>query len=129
MHGPADTKARPVVMIAEDEFLVALDMSETVEIAGYGIEGPHATVQTAEEALAQVTPDCAVLDINLYDHDVFPLADKLQAAHVPIIFHSAHGQKHDLQERYPDAQLCEKPCPPSQLLDIIRATVKEHETA
>lgn len=129
MHGPADTQTRPVVLVAEDEFLVACDLAETVEVAGFGVEGPHASVETAQEAAREITPDCAVLDIRLYDHDVFPLADQLQAANVPIIFHSGHARKADLMERYPDAQLCEKPCPPAELLDTIRATVEDHAAA
>lgn len=116
-------RPRPVVLVAEDEFLIACDMVETIQIAGFDVEGPHASVASATEALKSTRPDCAVLDIRLCDHDVFPLADQLQAADIPIIFHSGHGEHCDIEERYPDARLCNKPYPPGDMIDLIRSTV------
>lgn len=127
MSASAANSPRLTVMVAEDEFLVACDLAETVEVAGYGVDGPFATVATAHEAMTETTPDCAVLDIHLHDDDVFSLADRLQAADVPIIFHSGHAQEADLRNRYPDAQICSKPCPPADLLETIQSSVANRQ--
>ena len=33
---------RPRILIVEDEFIIALDLSETVKDLGYELEGPYA---------------------------------------------------------------------------------------
>ncbi|MDE1467800.1 response regulator [Aurantiacibacter sp. D1-12] len=109
----------PRVLIVEDEFIIALDLSETVRDLGYRVEGPFANKDHAMIAVDEQLPDIAVLDVMAADGEVFPLADKLTDAGVPIIFHSGHVTDKDVAERYPDAQAAAKPCPPGRLIDMI----------
>ena len=81
---------RPVVLVVEDEFIIALDLSETVRELGYALEGPYADKENAFIAIDRHMPDCAILDVYTGDGEVFPLADALTEAGVPIIFHSGH---------------------------------------
>ncbi|MGK3893868.1 hypothetical protein, partial [Enterococcus faecium] len=78
----------------------------TVEDAGLEVEGPYTSLAEAEAALARLDPHrllCAILDVRLRDGEVFPAADRLKAAGVPIIFHSGHADQQALQSRYPGA--------------------------
>ncbi|WP_271078423.1 response regulator [Aurantiacibacter sp. MUD61] len=109
----------PKVLVVEDEFIIALDLSETVRDLGYRVEGPFACRDHAMIAIDGKLPDLAILDVMTADGEVFPLADALTEAGVPIIFHSGHVTEKDVAERYPEAQAVSKPCPPDQLIAMI----------
>jgi DNA-binding NtrC family response regulator len=124
--GPHD---RPTVLVVEDEFIIALDLSETVRDLGYHVEGPFADKANAFIAIDQEMPDCAILDVQTADGEVYPLADALADAGVPIIFHSGHVAPTDIAERYPHAQACAKPCPPDRLINMIGCAMEEADLA
>ena len=96
---------RPTVLVVEDEFIIALDLSETVRDLGFKVEGPFADKENAFIAIDQQMPDCAILDVKTADGEIYPLADALADAGVPIIFHSGHIAPSDIAERYPQARL------------------------
>ncbi|WP_233548491.1 response regulator [Aurantiacibacter zhengii] len=110
---------QPTVLVVEDEVIIALDLSETVRDMGFRVEGPYANNGHAFIAIDQEMPDFAILDVRTADGEVFPLADALTEAGVPIIFHSGHITDHEIAERYPNAQTAAKPCPPSKLMQMI----------
>ena len=114
---------RPTVLVVEDEFIIALDLSETVKDLGYALEGPFADKANAFLAIESDMPDAAILDVYTNDGEVFPLADKLVEAGVPIIFHSGHVTPQEVKARYPDAWACAKPCPPDKLIDVLQEAV------
>ena len=107
------------VLVVEDEFIIALDLSETVRDLGHRVDGPYANRDHAFIAIEQQMPDVAILDVMTADGEVFPLADVLTEAGVPIIFHSSHATASDLAKRYPGAMAAQKPCPPSELIAMI----------
>jgi len=119
-HQPRE---RPRVLVVEDEFIIALDLSETVRDLGYDLDGPYADKLNAFVAIESDMPDCAILDVFTGDGEVYPLADRLVAAGVPIVFHSGHVTPAEVYARYPDALACAKPCPPDQLIDALQAAV------
>jgi DNA-binding NtrC family response regulator len=114
---------RPTVLVVEDEFIIALDLSETVKDLGYELEGPFADKENAFLAIESEMPDCAILDVYTDDGEVYPLADALSEAGVPIVFHSGHVTPKEVRERYPDSIACAKPCPPDKLIDALQEAV------
>jgi CheY-like chemotaxis protein len=116
---------RPTVLVVEDEFIVAFDLAETVRDEGFMLAGPYAHGKEAIERLDSDHPDCAILDVNLADGNVYSLADKLTERGIPILFHSGHEVPGDLLARYPHARACSKPCPPVELLINLRGVVDE----
>ena len=97
------------ILVAEDEFLIALDVMDELVSAGFDTIGPFPRTSEALDYCADNTPDCAVLDVRLVDGDSFPIADLLTARSVPIIFHSGHSSSAALNRRYPQARICPKP--------------------
>jgi CheY-like chemotaxis protein len=81
------------VFVAEDDYLIADDISQALEQAGATVVGP---VPTLSQSLMRLTDvrgiEVAVLDINLRGNLVFPAADLLQKASVPIVFFSAYDE-------------------------------------
>jgi len=56
---------QPRVLVAEDEYIVAFDLCDTVEEAGYAVEGPYADISSAMLALQKCRPDVAILDVAM----------------------------------------------------------------
>lgn len=109
----------PVILVAENEAIIGHDLRDTVEEAGYIVEGPHGDISSAMEAVRANRPDLAILDIELDDGVVYPLAERLMAEHVPVIFHSGNVPLEEMTARFPRVRALEKPCPPAEMLDNV----------
>lgn len=107
------------ILVAEDEMIVAFDLRDTVEEAGYRVEGPHAGISSAMFAFQKERPDLAILDIQLDDGTVFEFAEKLAEQGVPIIFHSGRHKSEEIAARFPGARTLEKPCPPAEVIEAV----------
>jgi len=107
------------LLLVEDEYLLALFLSEILESMGARVVGPVASVDDAI-ALIDRTPDidAAILDVNLGGELVFPVADALAHRQVPIVFASGYGPD-AIPSRFEDACLCMKPINP----DVLCATL------
>ena len=112
------------ILVAEDEPIVAFDLCDTVEEAGYEVEGPYSEVETASSACDTGRPDLAILDITLDDGDVFALAERLDALNVPIIFHSGRHSEADVKARFPRARTLTKPCPPADMIGAVSGALE-----
>jgi DNA-binding NtrC family response regulator len=78
-----------LILIVEDEILIALDLSASLEENGFEVLGPAASVEAALLLLARRRPDAAVLDLNLRKELVTPVARVLHGMHVPFLISSA----------------------------------------
>ncbi|MEM6857770.1 MAG: response regulator [Pseudomonadota bacterium] len=107
------------ILVAEDEPIIAFDLCDTVEEAGYEVEGPFSGVSSASEACENDKPDLAILDIKLGDGEVFALARQLEADNVPIIFHSGSLTRDEVKEQFPSATTLIKPCPPAEVIGAV----------
>ena len=107
------------ILIAEDEMIVAHDLCETVEEAGFQVEGPHSGISSAMLAFQKEKPDAAILDVELADGNVFGFARTLRAENIPVIFHSGSLSQQEITDKFPDALVRLKPCPPTSMLDAV----------
>jgi two-component SAPR family response regulator len=97
------------VLIVEDEALIGLDLAWAIEDQGGKIVGPVATVEEALQLLLHTNVDAAVLDANLLDRDVTPVAFVLIEKHVPFVINSAIGIPDELRILFPNLPLVLKP--------------------
>ena len=81
-----------VVLVVEDEFLIALDLELLLLLRhGWRVFGPAATVDQALRLLrGGEAPDVALLDVNLRGEPVTPVAEELRARGVPFVLASAY---------------------------------------
>lgn len=112
--------AHPVILVAEDEAIVAHDLCNTVEEAGFIVEGPFGDATSAMLAFEKNKPDLAILDINLSGGTAYSLAEKMMAQDVPVIFHSGQFTSEEVHALYPNASTLSKPCPPAVILDTVQ---------
>jgi CheY-like chemotaxis protein len=113
------------VLIVEDEPFIALDLAVAVKEARGNVIGPAGSVREALMLIEQHLVQAAILDVNLSDRDVTPVAELLIEGGVPVIFYSGLALPAELRKRYPSACVCcvcKKPTPPVQLLNKLVAS-------
>ena len=106
------------VLVVEDEALIAMDLQDILEAAGYEVLGPANSIDTALVLIRHRNPELAVLDVNLARTNVFPLADVLSAKGTPFCFLTGHS-KAVLPEPHAQCPLINKPFLPDTLLTIL----------
>lgn len=80
-----------LVLVVEDEFLIAWDLEQVLERHGWRVLGPAGTVARALRLLeGGERPDVALLDVNLRGEMVTPVAERLRALGVPFVVASAY---------------------------------------
>ena len=112
----ADPKpgARPVrgsgrVLVVEDETLIAMEVCNALAALGWEIVGPAASVEEARRLMAgDLKLDAAVLDVNLAGILVYPIAERLRALGVPIVFCTGYEQL-EHEKRFDDCPIVRKP--------------------
>ena len=111
------------VLVLEDEAIVALDIADEIEAAGGLVVGPYASVAVALAALEGVEVSGAILDVNLVDRDVTPVAIYLSDRGVSIIVHTGIGLPTELRRALPDLPLMLKPTPSRALVEALEAQI------
>jgi CheY-like chemotaxis protein len=110
-------------LVLDDEFLIALDIQQTLELAG----AAHvACVATVPEALALLRSnpdfDLAVLDVKLSgpDRNSLGVAALLAAKGTPFIFVTGIRVDDVHIRQFPQVPVIEKPYDATTLLDAVR---------
>jgi two-component system, response regulator PdtaR len=123
----ADASGTPpgTVLIAEDEPLVALFLTDVVEELGLTVIGSATTPETALTVAAETPPYSAIIDANLGDSgDGIALAGELQRLHgTRIIFLSGDASltANPAVNAIKPLAVLQKPCPPGELEAALRA--------
>ena len=79
---------QPVVLLTEDDALVATDLRDALEKASYRVVGPLATTREALSLIEEEAPTLAIIDIMLRDGPCTELARALRQRGVPFLVHS-----------------------------------------
>jgi DNA-binding NtrC family response regulator len=107
------------VLIVEDQYLIADDLSRALAGLGGVIVGPVASSAAARAEMAQTPIDLAFLDINLNQEMVFPLADELELRGIPFIFATGHDTA-IIPDRFKSKPRLEKPFTVRSVRDAVR---------
>jgi len=108
-----------VILLVEDEFLIALDVQMRLQEAGYKVLDPVASVEDAMAALDKTQVCAAILDMNISGSTSLPIAQRLESEGKPFIFLSGNDTLH-LRERYPHHMVMTKPINYEQLIGAVR---------
>ncbi|MHC9419883.1 response regulator [Sphingomonas citri] len=101
--------ARCRILVVEDEYLLADELAIELSELGATVLGPAPNVLTALRLLNDGGAlNGAVLDTNLGGEPAFPVADRLIAKGVPIIFTTGYDAE-AMSERFRNVPRCEKP--------------------
>ena len=100
--------AGKIVLLVEDDALIAALFEDMFLDAGATIIGPILTCEDALLAIANYRPDVASLDWSLLDGTSQPVAEALAAMGVPFLFITGNPVE-DVQEHFPGSLVLEKP--------------------
>lgn len=108
-----------VILVVEDEYLLAQDICMDLVDKRALVIGPAATVEQGFALLRSGDkPSAAILDINLRGEPVFALADELIARDVPFIFATGYDAA-SIPERFAHVVRCQKPVRMSQVIGAL----------
>ena len=97
------------ILVVEDEYLQAKDVSDRLVLEGATVVGPFATVEGGMRALHSANAlDAAVLDVNLWGAMIFDLADVLRMRGIPFMFATGYDRQ-ALPHKFRSVSICEKP--------------------
>jgi two-component system, response regulator PdtaR len=100
-QSPAATRRR--VVVAEDEALIRLDLTEMLVEEGYDVVGQAGDGESAVELAEQHRPDLVVLDVKMPRLDGISAAERIARQRVaPVVILTAFSQR-ELVERARDA--------------------------
>jgi DNA-binding response OmpR family regulator len=99
-------------------------MALTVEQADGVVVGPVATVAEALAILSEVEIDAAILDCNLLDRDITPVAVRLHSTRIPVVICSALGMPRELAELCPDIPTIIKPARAAEVVNRLAEIMK-----
>lgn len=107
------------ILLVEDNFGIARSLALLFKRYGADIVGPAGTL---DDALSIVTRDTdidgAVLDINVRDQLVYPVADALREQSVPMVFVTGYDETF-VSPRYADIPCMPKPWNAERLVQVL----------
>ena len=112
------------VLIAEDEVLIGLVLEDMLGELGCAVAHNAESFRATEAALGSLGADgfdLAILDVNLGDEPVYPLADRIAALGKPIVF-STGSHRDTLPVRFQGSLVLEKPYSLAAVDAAVRAT-------
>jgi DNA-binding NtrC family response regulator len=106
------------ILIVEDEAMIAFDLQVILEQAGAVVVGPVRTLAAAHQIAANCNLSAAILDVQLGDGAVFPIAKLLAERGIPFAFHSGYGNVASLQAEWA-VDVIAKPAPSAAVVDVL----------
>lgn len=116
------------ILVVEDLFLLADDLSRALRAAGATVVGPLSTDGQAERAIGEERIDLALLDIDLRGKLVFPVVERLEERGIPYLFFSGFEQS-SLPVQYRDAPFLAKPASGARVVSALARLLGEESTA
>lgn len=126
---PSAGPARKRVVVAEDETLIRLDLTETLEELGYEVVGEAGDGERAVTLTEELRPDLVILDVKMPVLDGISAAQRIAGQRIaPVVILTAFSQR-ELVERARDAGAMAylvKPFSSSELLPAIEMAMSRY---
>ncbi|MGE3109611.1 MAG: response regulator [Phycisphaerales bacterium] len=121
----ASTTASFRVLVVEDSYHAASILNSILESLGVEVVGPVPSVRRAMATLKTTHPDAAVLDINLGNESVQPVAERLRELNIPFFFVSGYTSPRMLSAEFKSCVLLNKPVEP----ELVRREISRLRSA
>lgn len=106
------------VFIVEDESMIRMMMADMLEELGYVIAAETGEIDEAIQLAQSANFDFAILDVNVNDKVISPVAKLIQARNRPFIFATGYDSS-GLPPEYRDHPVLQKPFQIEALAKII----------
>jgi len=115
-----EQRAKPLlgarILVVEDEYYLAADLSRALSDAGAEVIGPIGSLQEAQATVSCGRFDCAVVDMNLRGSVAHSVAERLGERGVPFLIATGYDRA-SLPESLQHAPRVEKPFTPYEVID------------
>jgi CheY-like chemotaxis protein len=111
------------VLIVEDEALISMLLDDMVKDLGFQVVGPALKLKHALALSAHERIDVALLDINLGDSAVYPIADLLTERGIPFVFSTAYDSG-VIPARFQAITVLQKPFSSQELGDALQSLIR-----
>ncbi len=87
------------ILVVEDEWLIAYDIKESLEVLGYQVPGIFATAEEVMEQIQALQPDLVLMDIQLAgETDGIAASEQIQAQFdIPVVYLTANADRKTLE--------------------------------
>ena len=110
-----------LILIVEDNFMIAEGMRAQIKAEGYTNIQTVATPENAMSMIEAQQPRCAILDINLGRGQTSePIALDLLRRNIPFAFVTGYGEHHTLSPQVSNAPVMQKPAKREELIAMVR---------
>jgi len=117
------------ILLVEDQALIAMDTEEILKAMGAAKVMVTPNVSAALEYLAEVVPDCAVLDLNLGEETSEPVAEALSERAIPYVFATGYRDSVWIPAGFADVPVVRKPISYEVLAQILSQVMSEAGSA
>ena len=117
------------VVVAEDEYLIRMDIVETLKEYGYDVVGEAGDGNMAVELATELMPDLMVMDIKMPNLDGLSAAEKIAQLKIPVVLLTAFSQQ-ELVARAAEVgamAFLVKPFTPQDLMPAIEIALSRHQ--
>jgi CheY-like chemotaxis protein len=115
------------ILVVEDEAIVAMMLDDILTELGHHVVGPVHRVNKALEIAQNEPIDIALLDVHVAGAEVYEVAERLEARHIPFVFTTGYG-KMGLREAFSGRPVLQKPFSVKSLSDILATVLNGKES-
>jgi DNA-binding NtrC family response regulator len=112
------------ILVVEDEFVIALEMTGILTGGGFRVVGPAGNVAEALRLVALHEPCAALVDNSLNGRSAAPVAAALQERRIPFAFVTGHGRD-NLPSPYARWPLIQKPFDRIALIEAVHRLLRD----
>ncbi len=116
------------ILIVEDDSVLATDLTALLTRAGCRVVLPTTSVGAALSTVTHYQVDAAILDVNVQNEWVFPVAHALAAAGIPFLFLTAYALD-SIPAEHRNRPFFNKPHQPATLLASIIGLVRPKQAS
>lgn len=109
------------ILLVEDEALIAAMAQDMLQDLGTIVIGPATTVAKGLALAESEMLDAAVLDVNVRDERIDPVAELLRGKGIPMVFTTGYGA--GAQVDAPRASIIDKPYTQERLAEALTAAL------
>src|SRR6188768_3316476 len=121
-----DALKHRAILIVEDDIVLATDLTVHLTQAGCKAILPTTSISAALSTIVHYVVDAAILDVNIQNEWVFPVAHALQAAQIPFLFLTAYSRE-SIPAEIRGRPFIQKPHVPRDLVDRLASLLSPGE--
>ncbi|MBV1836605.1 HWE histidine kinase domain-containing protein [Acetobacter estunensis] len=107
------------VLVVEDEFLVAMEVEETLEVCQVAAVRAVSSIREALDTIGTDPLDVALLDVNVRGQSSLPVAHALEKTGVPFAFATGYGGAASVLSEFGPIPVLRKPYDMTQVVEML----------